>query len=152
MTEEAIQTIYDMSAERIRETETSFHRYLYDQIDWDARVVALDGPRGVGKTTMFLQHLRENPKQSDTSLYVSIDNVWLNAQEMYELAQYHVRHGGDSIFIDEIHYLADWQNLIKSLYARKRFGDMFHFDDHIAHLTPLSCCLCWLHLYLTTVI
>ena len=116
MTEEVIQTIYDMSAERIRETDTSFHRYLYDQIDWDARVVALDGPRGVGKTTMFLQHLQENPKKSDSALYVSIDNVWLNAQEMYELAQYHVRHGGESIFIDEIHYLADWQNLIKTLY------------------------------------
>ena len=60
MTEENIRMIYDMSAERIRETDTSFHRYLFGEIDWDARVVALDGPRGVGKTTMFLQHLREN--------------------------------------------------------------------------------------------
>ena len=48
MTEENIRMIYDMSAERIRETDTSFHRYLFGEIDWDARVVALDGPRGVG--------------------------------------------------------------------------------------------------------
>ena len=116
MTEENIRMIYDMSAERIRETDTSFHRYLFGEIDWDARVVALDGPRGVGKTTMFLQHLRENPAESDSSLYVSIDNVWLNTQELYELVQYHVRHGGESIYIDEIHYLSGWQNLIKSLY------------------------------------
>ncbi|MBR4259604.1 MAG: ATP-binding protein [Kiritimatiellae bacterium] len=116
MTEENIRMIYDMSAERIRETDTSFHRYLFDEIDWDARVVALDGPRGVGKTTMFLQHLRENQSESDSSLYVSIDNVWLNAQELYELVQHHVRHGGGSVYIDEIHYLSDWQNLIKSLY------------------------------------
>lgn len=116
MTEENIRMIYDMSAERIRETDTSFHRYLFDEIDWDARVVALDGPRGVGKTTMFLQHLRENQSESDSSLYVSIDNVWLNAQELYELVQHHVRHGGESVYIDEIHYLSDWQNLIKSLY------------------------------------
>ena len=108
--------IYDMSAERIRETDTSFHRYLFDEIDWDARVVALDGPRGVGKTTMFLQHLQENQSESDSPLYVSIDNVWLNAQELYELVQHHVRHGGGSVYIDEIHYLSDWQNLIKSLY------------------------------------
>ncbi len=116
MTEENIRMIYDMSAERIRETDTSFHRYLFGEIDWDARVVALDGPRGVGKTTMFLQHLRENPAESDSSLYVSIDNVWLNTQELYELVQHHVRHGGESVYIDEIHYLSGWQNLIKSLY------------------------------------
>ncbi len=54
MTEENIRVIYDMSADRIRETDTSFHRYLFTEIDWDSRVVALDGPRGVGKTTMFL--------------------------------------------------------------------------------------------------
>ena len=66
MTEESVQMIYDMSADRIRETETSFHRYLFDEIDWDSRVVALDGPRGVGKTTMLLQHLRENRNESDS--------------------------------------------------------------------------------------
>ena len=116
MTEENVRMIYDMSADRIRETETSFHRYLFNEIDWDSRVVALDGPRGVGKTTMFLQHLRENPEEADSALYVSVDNVWLNSKEMYELVQHHVRHGGQSIFIDEIHYIADWQNLVKSLY------------------------------------
>ena len=116
MTEENIRVIYDMSADRIRETYTSFHRYLFTDIDWDSRVVALDGPRGVGKTTMFLQHLRENPREADSALYVSVDNVWLNSKEMYELVQHHVRHGGQSIFIDEIHYITDWQNLIKSLY------------------------------------
>ena len=107
MTEENIQMIYDMCADRIRETDTSFHRHLFSKIDWDSRLIALDGPRGVGKTTMFLQHLRENPVESDSSLYVSVDNVWLNAQELYELAQHHVRHGGQSLYIDEIHYLAD---------------------------------------------
>ena len=116
MTDNNIRMIYDMSAERIRETDTAFHRYLYPQVDWDSRVVALDGPRGVGKTTMFLQHLKESADGSDLALYISVDNVWLNAQELYELVQHHVRHGGTSIYIDEIHYLKDWQNLVKSIY------------------------------------
>ena len=116
MTDDSIRMIYDMSADLIRETDTSLHRFLYPEIDWDSRLVALDGPRGVGKTTMFLQHLRENPDVAESSLYVSVANVWLNAQELYELVQYHVRHGGTSVYIDEIHYLKDWQNLIKSLY------------------------------------
>ena len=33
MTEESVQMIYDMSADRIRETETSFHRYLFAEIE-----------------------------------------------------------------------------------------------------------------------
>ena len=52
---------------------------------------------------------------------VNDGDVWrraiiANAKELYELVQHHVRHGGNSVYIDEIHYLADWQNLIKSLY------------------------------------
>ena len=120
MTDDSIRMIYDMSADRIRETDTSLHRFLYPEIDWDSRLVALDGPRGVGKTTMFLQHLRENSDVAESSLYVSVDNVWLNAQELYELVQHHVRHGGTSVYIDEIHYLKDWQNLVKSLYDNFR--------------------------------
>ena len=133
MTEENIQMIYGMSADRIRETDTSFHRHLFNKVDWDSRLVALDGPRGVGKTTMFLQHLRENPTESDSSLYVSVDNVWLNAQELYELAQYHVRHGGQSLYIDEIHYLADWQNLIKSLYDNFKKLKVAYTGSSILH-------------------
>ncbi len=116
MTEDSIRMVFDMSEERIRDAETGFHRYLYGELDWDARMVALDGPRGVGKTTMFLQHLKENPDEAGSALYISVDDVWLDALEIFNLVQYHVRHGGKSIYIDEIHYLKDWQNLIKSLY------------------------------------
>lgn len=116
MVEENINTIYETSEERIREIGTTFHRYLYSEVDWDSRVVALDGPRGVGKTTMFLQHLKENPEEARDALYLSLDNVWINSQEIYELVKYHVSHGGRSLYLDEIHYLKDWQNLVKSLY------------------------------------
>lgn len=110
------EMIYDMSADRIRETDCSFHRYLYAQIDWTVRVLALGGPRGVGKTTMFLQHLKENPDLASHALYVSMDNLWLDSKEMYDLVKYHVQHGGTSVFIDEVHYLPDWQRLVKNLY------------------------------------
>ena len=136
MNNENIRMIYDISAGRIRETDTSFHRYLYSQIDWDSRVVALDGPRGVGKTTMFLQHLKENPREAEQALYVSVDNVWLNAQDMYELVLNHVRHGGTSIYLDEIHYLKDWQNLVKTLYDNFRELRIAYTGSSILRLAP----------------
>ena len=116
MTEEDIQLAYDISAMRIREVETRFHRYLYSDIDWNVRILALNGPRGVGKTTMFLQYLKEHPSDAETALYISLDTAWLEAREIFELAKYHVEHGGTRLFLDEVHYLKDWQRLIKNLY------------------------------------
>lgn len=41
-------------------TDTSYIRYLYDKIDWSARMIGIVGPRGVGKTTMLLQRIKLN--------------------------------------------------------------------------------------------
>ena len=116
MTEEDIQLAYDVSMARIREVETRFHRYLYSDIDWNVRILALNGPRGVGKTTMFLQYLKEHPVEAEKALYISLDTAWLEAREIFELAKYHVEHGGTRLFLDEVHYLKDWQRLVKNLY------------------------------------
>ena len=50
----------------LRETSTTFHRYMYDRINWDARMIGLMGPRGIGKTTLVLQHIKEqlSPNES----------------------------------------------------------------------------------------
>ena len=114
--EEAIQRIYEESAERVRDADCAFHRYLYSQIDWSSRVIALNGPKGVGKTTMFLQYLKEHREIAEQALYVSLDDIWVDAFELYDLVKYHVQNGGTSVFIDEVHYLKDWSRLIKNLY------------------------------------
>ena len=116
MTDEDIQLAYDVSMARIREVETRFHRYLYSDIDWNVRILALNGPRGVGKTTMFLQYLKEHPAEAEKALYISLDTAWLEAREIFELAKYHVEHGGMRLLLDEVHYLKDWQRLVKNLY------------------------------------
>ncbi len=135
MDERTIQRIYDISDKLIRETDCSFHRFLSVELDWSVRVLALSGPRGVGKTTMFLQFLKEHPDEARHALYVSLDNLWLNATEIYDLVEYHVKHGGTRLLIDEIHYLPDWQRLVKNLYDNFKELRIAYTGSSILRLT-----------------
>ena len=38
-------------------TNLHFTRYLYEQINWDNKLIVIKGAKGVGKTTMILQHI-----------------------------------------------------------------------------------------------
>ena len=41
----------------LQNTPTDFKRYLYEKIPWENRMTGIIGARGVGKTTMILQHI-----------------------------------------------------------------------------------------------
>lgn len=71
--------------ERIEYTSTTFHRYLYNRIDWGRQMLGLVGPRGVGKTTMFLQYIKEHQSEQNM-LYVSADYVYFSSHALVDLA------------------------------------------------------------------
>lgn len=116
MTEEDIERVYRISAEKIAETSLSLKRYSFNDIDWTSRLIGLRGARGVGKTTLLLQKILESGEERDTSLYLSLDSVWLDVKEIYLLAEHHVQHGGTRLVLDEVHYVKDWQRIVKNLY------------------------------------
>ena len=97
------------------ELPSSF-RYLYDTINWDNRLIVLQGARGVGKTTMLLQHISRSFEDPTKALYVSADHIWFANHSLIDLAEYHYIHGGTHLFIDEVHKYPDWQQEIKNIY------------------------------------
>ena len=116
MEDSSIDSLYKTSARLVRMTTTDFHRYLYDQINWDNWLIAIKGTRGVGKTTMMLQRIKENfADNPDKALYVSLDNLWFANHSMSEVVEYHYNHGGTHLFIDEVHKYPLWQTLIKNI-------------------------------------
>ena len=115
MDERSLDAIYRYSSKRIAEVSLAKKRYLYESVDWSDRLIGLKGARGTGKTTLLLQKIRESGDERKRTLYVSLDNVWLDAREVCDLAEYHGAHGGTRLVIDEIHYLANWQALLKTL-------------------------------------
>ena len=97
------------------ETDTTFRRYLYYDIDWSDRIIGIKGPRGVGKTTMMLQYIKEH-LDFDEVLYVNADDIYFGDHRLIDLAEKLVQRGVRYFFIDEIHKYRDWSKELKLVY------------------------------------
>lgn len=78
-------------------------------------MIGLTGPRGVGKTTLILQYIKEN-LSPDISLYVTAEDFYFADHRLLDLADSFVKHGGKYLFIDEIHRYKDWSKELKLMY------------------------------------
>lgn len=110
-----MQRLYEAMLRLLDQTPVDFHRYLYEEIKWDNHMLGIVGPRGVGKTTLMLQRLRE-AHTSDDALYVSADNLYFSDHSLYDVAEELVRNGGRYFFIDEVHKYPDWSRELKAMY------------------------------------
>ena len=63
-----LEQLYVISNRKINEVDTSFHRYLYDLINWDNCIIGIKGNGGVGKTTLVLtmRHSRSGLRNTTT--------------------------------------------------------------------------------------
>ncbi len=78
-------------------------------------MVGIIGARGVGKTTMILQHIKEN-LDSKKALYVSADDMYFGENKLLDLADDFYKNAGEYLFIDEIHKYTDWSRELKNIY------------------------------------
>lgn len=118
-------------------------RYLYNEIDWDDRLVMIKGARGVGKTTMLRQRIKEKFGPNGSALYASCDNLWFTENRIVDLAAWHYDHGGTHLYLDEIHrYIGNWQVELKNIYDSYpdyhvvfTGSSMIHLDSALADLS-----------------
>jgi hypothetical protein len=78
-------------------------------------MIGIIGARGVGKTTMVLQYIKEN-LDSKKALYVSADDMYFGEHRLYDLADDFYKSAGQYLFIDEIHKYSDWSRELKNIY------------------------------------
>jgi hypothetical protein len=100
----------------LQETDASTFRYLYPNIDWNERCIAIVGAKGVGKTTLLLQHIKTTFAKKDEALFASLDNTWFANHTILELANEFYMNGGTHLFLDEIHHYPNWAKEIKNIY------------------------------------
>jgi len=101
---------------RLKDVPLGFRRYLYYRINWQDRLIAVKGSRGVGKTTMLLQYIKENYKVNEQVLYVSLDDIYFQGNSLVDLAEEFYQNGGKYLFLDEVHKYPNWSLEIKNIY------------------------------------
>lgn len=90
-------------------------RGFHNQINWKNRLICIMGQKGVGKSTLILQHIRKYDNLDET-LYVTADNMYFSGHTLYELAGTFYSQGGKRLYIDEIHKYKEWSTEIKNIF------------------------------------
>lgn len=93
-----------------------FKRSLSAKIPWNERLLGIQGFRGVGKTTMILQYIKETYGKSEKALFVSLDNIYFSDNRLVDMVKDFVANGGEHLFLDEVHKYPNWSVELKNIY------------------------------------
>lgn len=91
-------------------------RRIMDEISWERQLVAIRGPKGVGKTTLIRQYIKKNYGTSaGEALYCVMDSMYFTTHSLLELAEQFHLLGGKHLFLDEVHKYPTWSREIKEI-------------------------------------
>ncbi|TCK02861.1 ATP-binding protein [Phorcysia thermohydrogeniphila] len=94
-----------------------YKRFLYSQVkNSPSKLVGIYGGRGVGKTTLMVQILKELNLPPSKALFISCDHPAFSGFSLFEFLEEYASLGGKYVFIDEIHRVKDFQSHLKSVY------------------------------------
>lgn len=110
-----MQSLYDQFYRLLELTPMDFFREQHKTINWKVRILGILGQKGVGKSTLILQHIKREGLEKE-SLYVLADDIYFGAHTLVELAQAFFARGGKYLYIDEIHKYDNWSREIKNIY------------------------------------
>lgn len=96
-------------------TPMDFFRSFHETINWDNRLIGLLGSKGVGKSTLLLQHIKKTHDIGE-SLYVQADDFYFTTHRLFDLAYAFFANGGKFLYVDEIHKYKGWSTEIKQIY------------------------------------
>ena len=116
-----MDALFRKSDRLLANTRTDIIRDKMGDIHWNAQLISILGAKGVGKSTLLRQYLKQHFDLGDhRALYCSADTVDFSMRTLVDLAEEFVMRGGELLVIDEIHKYhsgtADWSREIKEIY------------------------------------
>ena len=109
-----MNALYEYQQLILSQINISFLRYKYYELDWTHRVFGIVGPRGVGKTTMVLQYIKQQLSLQD-SLYITLDHIYFSTHTLIDVADKFYKEGGKHLIIDEVHKAFNWSVQLKQI-------------------------------------
>ena len=116
-----MDSLFRKSDRLLANTQTEIIRDKMNEIHWNAQLVTIMGAKGVGKSTLIKQYLKQKYRLGDHRiLYCSADTVDFSMRTLVGLAEEFSIHGGELLAIDEIHKYksgtTDWSREIKEIH------------------------------------
>jgi len=112
-----IEVLRDTYRRLLAETTARTYRFLFDSFEVNGRLVGLVGPRGVGKTTLMLQYIRDRLDQPDEAFYASADHIFFNRVSLLAFVRELFQTEGTRLFFfDEVHKYPGWEQELKNIY------------------------------------
>ena len=84
-----LDSIRKLEKRILKEIPSEYKRYLFKEIDFSSQMIGIVGARGVGKTTLLLQHtdILKQKIEPYKSLYFSYDYPTNLDVKLFELAE-----------------------------------------------------------------
>jgi predicted AAA+ superfamily ATPase len=111
-----MDALFEFQENLLRQVRNKFRRYLHNQINWEQHMIGIKGPRGAGKTTLMLQHLKYDLGLPSDALYITADHSWFYTHTLVDTANDWYKLGGKILFIDEVHKYLGWSVELKNIY------------------------------------
>ena len=105
-----------LSRRKAAAVSLAYIRPTATQIAWDWRLLGLRGARGVGKTTLLLQRLKQTDPTGDHSIYLSLDDLYFTTHTLRDSINSLLLRQFTTFYLDEVHKYPGWSREIKNLY------------------------------------
>ena len=105
--------LFERHDEYVSSVSMDYIRSMMNEIDWSLRLIAIKGPKGVGKSTLMQQYVKRNFSPDNRHvLYCSADTSYFSNHSLVDVADTFSKNGGTHLFIDEIHKYENWSTEI----------------------------------------
>ena len=111
-----METLFKKHRILISQVSTDIVRDTMQNIAWEKQLVAIRGSRGVGKTTLMRQYIKQTyGVNAGEALYCVLDSLYFTNHSILDLAEQFHLMGGRHLFLDEVHKYLTWSKEIKEI-------------------------------------